>query len=155
MIQNDSLTQLMQAHMTLPTQIDSLTQLVQTHLTLSNISIAAAIDFLLAFGSGALMAKKRRSNILGFVLVFVLGPIGIAYVLMAPSKEIPRSRRVDDALGVPRVRPKKIYKQHISVDTIDVQECPTCTLRIPSDADVCRVCQTEIDAKAAVAKLAV
>jgi len=150
--QIDSLTQLMQAHMTVPTQVNSLTQFVQAHLTLSNISIAAAVDFLIAFGCGALMAKKGRSNVVGFLVTLLLGPIGIAYVLMAPSKAIPRTRIVDEALGVPRVRPKKIYPQHISVDTMDahLKTCPSCTVRIPRESFVCRVCQTELDAKLAV-----
>jgi hypothetical protein len=142
----------MQAHMTLPTQVDTLTRLVQSHLSLSNISIAAAVDFLIAFGCGALMGKKGRNSVVGFLVTLLLGPLGIAYVLMAPSKAIPRARRIDDALGVPRVRPKKVYPRHISVDTmdVDVKTCPSCTLRIPRDSYVCRVCQTELDAKLAV-----
>ncbi len=150
MTQIDSLTQLTQAHMTLPTQIDSLTQLVRSHLTLSNISIAVAVNFLLAFGCGAIMEKKRRNNVVGFLVAFFLGPIGIAYVLMAPSRALPRTRLVDEALGVPRTRPKKVYPRHISVDTVDVKTCPLCSLRIPRDAEVCRVCQTEIASKLAV-----
>ena len=125
------------------------------HMTLSQLSTAVAVEFLLAFGCGAIMERKGRSNVVGFVIAFAFNIVGIAIVLWWP----PKNKRVAVREQADRhrvaVAPKitntgRSVRAQMRTQTVDHKACPCCSVPVPANSDVCRVCQHDMRTSIAV-----
>jgi hypothetical protein len=123
------------------------------HTTLSNFSIAFTIYFCIAYACGALMAKKGRNYVLGFLVAFFVPVLGVLIIACYPSKHARKVTR----------DPRKLSKHgyghddQISVHAkraaslVEGPTCPFCSIRLAQDARVCRVCQFSIEQHSAEA----
>lgn len=121
-------------------------------MTLSNFAIAFTVYFCIAYGCGALMVRKGRNCVLGFFLAFLLGPLGVAIVLMYPSAFRPvrlRTAREHSPGADARANPQQGGSVAAAVGT---RTCHFCKMSVPTDASFCRVCQMEIDHHAGAAE---
>jgi hypothetical protein len=109
------------------------------HTTLSNFSIAFTIYFCIAYGCGALMAKKGRSYVLGFLVAFYVPVLGAVVVVLSPSKHA----RKRTPLGYAPDTQKHVQAKKVS--PIEGRTCPFCNIKVAQDARVCRVCQLSIE----------
>jgi hypothetical protein len=109
------------------------------HTTLSNFSIAFTIYFCIAYGCGALMAKKGRSYVLGFLVAFFVPVLGAVVVVLSPSKHA----RKRTPLGYAPDTQKHVQAKKVS--PIEGRTCPFCNIKVAQDARVCRVCQLSIE----------
>jgi hypothetical protein len=109
------------------------------HTTLSNFSIAFTLYFCIAYGCGALMAKKRRSYVLGFLVAFFVPVLGAIAVVFYPSKHA----RKRTPHGYAPDTQKLVQAQKVS--PIEGRLCPFCNIKVAQDARVCRVCQLSIE----------
>jgi hypothetical protein len=109
------------------------------HTTLSNFSIAFTIYFCIAYGCGALMAKKGRSYVLGFLVAFFVPVLGAVVVVLSPSKHA----RKRTPLGYAPDTQKHVQAKKVS--PIEGRTCPFCNIKVAQDARVCRVCLLSIE----------
>jgi TM2 domain-containing membrane protein YozV len=130
----------------------------------TGLVLGAILYLLLCLGSAKLMTSRGRNGILGFLLPLVLGWIGIIIVLLIwlcsgpkeSSRLGARSSRGSGGLapGYSSGGSARLGS-HQTLATIptppDTQTCSFCRSRIPLDAVVCRVCQTEIAPSTTVA----
>jgi hypothetical protein len=114
------------------------------HQTLSNFVVAFTIYFCVAYGCGFLMARRGRSCVLGFSLAFFLGIIGVIIVAYyPPASKRWRTRSSSEYSPGADARAHPTQGGAISAAS-GMRTCSFCRLAVPTDAIVCRVCQTVI-----------
>ncbi len=125
------------------------------HMTLSSLSITVAVEFLLAMGCGAIMERKGRSNVVGFVLAFALNIVGIAIVLWWPPKNkrvVAREEADRHRIAVTQKMRNngRALRAELRAQSVEHKACPCCSVPVPVNSHVCRVCQYEIGTSIAV-----
>lgn len=122
-------------------------------IPLGSLVIAIVLYIGIAIGGAEVMSRKGRSAVLGFVLLFFLGLLGLVIVLFVPGDSNRLAQRTRPAGGKSSSETswRSVPHQFANVeDHGELQPCSFCGSRIPRDSAVCRVCRVELGAAHAI-----
>lgn len=117
------------------------------HVTFSNAVVAFTVYFCIAYACGALMASKKRNYVVGFLLAFFVPVVGAICVLCIPPAGRVRASRYARVRAPREYSPgadarAKFSQSEAAASAPDLPTCSFCGLKLPANADLCRVCQT-------------
>ncbi len=122
-------------------------------MTLTNAVVAFTIYFCIAYGCGALMARKGRNCVVGFLLAFCIPVLGVIWVVFSAPAGSVRSRASSE------YSPGADARAHptdggSAAAAPEMLTCSFCRMKVPPNADVCRVCQTPLRSQGNAAEVA-